>query len=64
MKKSKSYILLLLIIGLMGASLFLMGAVMAGWDVLGWFSTPQAFLIYLVMLMFTLWLLFIWHKMK
>ena len=64
MKKSKSIIILSAIILLFGVSLFMIGGVLAGWDVLGWFSTPMAFFIYFAVLIFAMILLYVWYKMK
>ena len=64
MKKSKSIIILSIAIFLLGVSLFMIGGVIAGWDVLGWFSTPMALLIYFAVLIFALILLYIWYRMR
>ena len=64
MKKSKSIIILSIAIFLLGVSLFMIGGVIAGWDVLGWFSTPMALLIYFAVLIFAMILLYIWYRMR
>lgn len=42
----------------------MIGGILAGWDVLGWFSTPMALLIYFAVLIFGMVILYIWYKMK
>lgn len=64
MKKSKSIIILSIAILLSGIALFMIGGVLVGWDVLGWFSTPMALLIYLGVLIFAMILLYVWYKMR
>lgn len=64
MRKSKSIIILSIAIFLLGISLFMIGGVIAGWDVLGWFSTPMALLIYFAVLIFAMILLYIWYRMR
>lgn len=32
---------------LVGIGFFFLGAYLAGWDILGWFSTPSAILVYI-----------------
>lgn len=64
MKKSKSIVILSIGLLLLGASLFMIGGVLAGWNVLGWFSTPMALLIYFAVLIFGMIILYIWYKMK
>lgn len=64
MKKSKSIIILSIAMLLLGVSLFMIGGVLAGWDVLGWFSTPMALFIYFAVLIFAMILLYVWYKMK
>jgi len=63
-QKSKSIIILSLSILMVGVSLFMIGGVMAGWDVLGWFSTPMALLIYFAVLIFGMILIYVWYKMR
>ena len=64
MQKSKSIIILSLSILMVGIALFMIGGVMAGWDVLGWFSTPMALLIYFAVLIFGMILIYVWYKMR
>jgi uncharacterized Tic20 family protein len=64
MKKSKSIIILSIALLLLGISLFMIGGVIAGWDVLGWFGTPMALLIYFAVLIFAMILLLAWYKMR
>lgn len=35
-----------LILLVVGIAVFLLGAYLAGWDIVGWFSTPSAILVY------------------
>lgn len=62
MKKSKSFILFVLGFLLMGVSLFLIGGTLAGWDILGWFSTSTAMLIYCISLIMGMLMLMVWWK--
>lgn len=39
---------------LLGFGLFILGAYLADWDIWGWFTTSQAYLVYAVIVIFTL----------
>lgn len=64
MKKSKSMVILLLGILILGVALFMIAGSLAGWDVLGWFKSPTAILIYLVVAILGITMILIWWKGK
>lgn len=46
--KNFSFILLVVGVLLVGVALFMVASVLFGWNILGWFSSKQALLVYLV----------------
>lgn len=64
MKKSKSFIFLLLGILIIGIALFGIAGTLAGWDILGWFASPTAILIYLIIGILGITMILIWWKGK
>lgn len=62
MKKSKSFIILTCSFGLLGVALFLFAGNLAGWDILGWFGTGEALLVYFLIALCGMSLLLWWVK--
>lgn len=60
----KGFTFLLLGILLIGVALFLICANLMGWDVLGWFGSKQAILIYLVIAILGITFIVYWWKGK
>ena len=58
----KGFIFLLLGILLIGVALFLVTATLMGWDVLGWFGSKQALLIYLLVAILGFTALMYWWR--
>lgn len=58
----KGFVFLLLGILLIGVALFLVTANLMGWDVLGWFGSKQALLIYLIIGILGITALLYWWK--
>lgn len=52
MKKSKLYVITLIIFLIGGITLFLVGGVMAGWDIVGWFSSQTAMWAYVLLILY------------
>lgn len=53
--KKKLFIISLIIFAIVGSTLFLVGGVLAGWDIIGWFGSSYAIWCYVLG---ALWLLF------
>lgn len=62
MKVSKSFILLILGVFVLGVALFMIGGTLIGWDVLGWFKSPMALLIYFVVALLGITIIVWWWK--
>lgn len=48
----------------LGAAAFCIGGYMAGWDIIGWFSSPSAFFVYAFVILFFLILACLWYWAK
>lgn len=64
MKKSKSFIILSIASLIVGIALFLFAGNLAGWDVLGWFGTHEALLVYFLLVIIGVSLLVWWVRKK
>lgn len=49
---------------LVGVVCFLVGAYFAGWDIWGWFTTGQAYLVYAIVVLFLLVVSFLIYKKR
>ena len=63
-RKSKGMIILLVCFGLLAGGLFLLSAILNGWDVIGWLQSPVAILLYFLIVVFLLLASFIWFNGK
>lgn len=64
MRKSKSFVILLTSFLIIGVALFLFAGNLAGWDILGWFGTQEALLVYFILVIVGVNLLVWWVRTR